>query len=97
MKAIEFLKEYRVYEDETVYNSVGEIVGTVSQLMEEYAALSQPHVMRNVLADLRNQLERSRQLTHLFDEDEARWRDGMESGLETAIELLEDALKKHFL
>lgn len=52
--------------------------------------------MRSVLADLRNRLERSRQLTHLFDEDEARWRDGMESGLKTAIEFLEDALKKHF-
>jgi hypothetical protein len=44
MKAIEFLKQHRVYEDETIYNSVGEIVGTVSQLMEEYAALRQPPV-----------------------------------------------------
>jgi len=59
-------------------------------------SLQQPVVMRSVLADLRNQLERSRQLTQSFDEGEARWRDGMESGLETAIELLEDALKKHF-
>lgn len=59
-------------------------------------ALQQPVVMRSVLADLRNQLERSRQLTQSFDEGEARWRDGMESGLETAIELLEDALTKHF-
>ena len=45
MKAIEFLKQHRVYEDETIYNSVGEIVGTVSQLMEEYAALRQPPVV----------------------------------------------------
>lgn len=60
------------------------------------SALQQPVVMRNVLEDLRNRLERSRQLTRSFDEGEARWRDGMESGLETAIELLEDALKKHF-
>lgn len=59
-------------------------------------ALQQPVVMRSVLADLRNQLERSRQLTQSFDEGEARWRDGMESGLETAIELLEYALTKHF-
>lgn len=59
-------------------------------------ALQQPVVMRSVLVDLRNQLERSRQLTQSFDEGEARWRDGMEIGLETAIELLEDALKKHF-
>lgn len=59
-------------------------------------ALQQPVVIRSVLADLRKQLERSRQLTQSFDEGEARWRDGMESGLETAIELLEDALKKHF-
>lgn len=44
MKAIEFLKQHRVYEDEAIYNSVGEIVGTVSQLMEEYAALRQPPV-----------------------------------------------------
>lgn len=68
----------------------------VMKAMEKYAALQQPAVMRSVLADLRNRLEISRQLTHLFDEDEARWRDGMESGLETAIEFLEDALKKHF-
>src|SRR5690606_12259539 len=53
-------------------------------------------VMKSVLADLRNQLERSRQVTQSFDGGEGRWRDGMESGLETAIELLEDALKKHF-
>ena len=53
-------------------------------------------VMRSLLADLRSQLERSRQLTQSFDDGEARWRDGMESGLETAIELLEDALTKHF-
>lgn len=59
-------------------------------------ALQQPVVMRSVLADLRSQLEISRQLTQSFDDDEARWRDGMESGLETAIELLEDALTKHF-
>lgn len=59
-------------------------------------ALQQPVVMRSVLKDLRSQLERSRQLTQSFDDGEARWRDGMESGLETAIELLEDALTKHF-
>lgn len=58
MKAIEFLKQNRVYEDETIYNSVGEIVGTVSQLMEEYAALRQPllsdeceHPYHSVLGD----------------------------------------------
>ena len=45
MKALEFLKQNRVYEDETIYNSVGEIVGTLSQLMEEYAALRQPLVV----------------------------------------------------
>ena len=44
MTAIEFLKQHRVYEDETIYNSAGEMVGTVSQLMEEYAALHQPPV-----------------------------------------------------
>ena len=59
-------------------------------------ALQQPVVMRRVLVDLRSQLEKSRQLTQSFDDGEARWRDGMESGLETAIELLEDALTKHF-
>jgi len=59
-------------------------------------ALQQPVVMRSVLVDLRSQLERSRQLTQSFDDGEARWRDGMESGLETAVELLEDALTKHF-
>lgn len=59
-------------------------------------ALQQPVVMRSVLADLRSQLERSRKLTQSFDDGEARWRDGMENGLKTAIELLEDALTKHF-
>jgi hypothetical protein len=59
-------------------------------------ALQQPVVMRSVLVDLRSQLERSRQLTQSFDDGEARWRDGMESGLETAIELLEDAMTKQF-
>lgn len=59
-------------------------------------ALQQPVVMRSVLADLRSQHERSRQLTHSLDEGEARWRDGMESGLETAIEILDYALTKHF-
>jgi hypothetical protein len=59
-------------------------------------ALQQLVVIRSVLADLREQLERSRQLTQSFDDGEVRWRDGMESGLETAIELLEDALTKHF-
>jgi len=41
MNAIEFLKTYRIYEDDTIYNSVDEIVGTISQLMEEYASLRQ--------------------------------------------------------
>lgn len=59
-------------------------------------ALQQAVVMRSVLADLRNQLERSRQLTQSFDDGEARWRDGMESGLEIAIEALDEALTKHF-
>lgn len=59
-------------------------------------ALQQSFVIRNVLADLRNRLEESRQLTQSFEYGEARWIDGMESGLETAIELLEDALTEHF-
>lgn len=59
-------------------------------------SLQQPVVIRNVLEDLRNRLEKSRQLTQSFDKGEAFWRGGMESGLEIAIELLEDALKKHF-
>jgi hypothetical protein len=57
-------------------------------------ALQQDVVMRSVLTDLRSRLERSRQLTQAFDYGEARWRNGMESGLQTAIELLEDALTK---
>ena len=59
-------------------------------------ALQQGVVMRSVLEDLRTRLLESRQLTQSFDDGEARWRDGLESGLETAIELLEDALTKHF-
>lgn len=58
-------------------------------------ALQQSFVIRNVLADLRNRLEESRQLTQSFEYGEARWIDGFESGLETAIELLEDALTKY--
>ena len=60
-------------------------------------ALQQGVVMRSVLADLRTILFESRQLTQSFDDGEARWRDGMESGLETAIEALEEALTKNFL
>ena len=52
MKALEFLKQNRVYEDETIYNSVGEIVGTISQLMEEYAALRQPPVSKSLASHL---------------------------------------------
>lgn len=44
------------------------------------------------LAALQPQLERSRQLNQFFGEGEARWRDGVENGLETAINLL---LNKH--
>lgn len=36
MTAKEFLKEHRIYEDDIIYNSIGEIVGTMTQLMEEY-------------------------------------------------------------
>jgi hypothetical protein len=32
MSAIKFLKTYRVYEDDVIYNSTGEIIGTISQL-----------------------------------------------------------------
>jgi len=60
------------------------------------SALQQSVVMRSVLADLRTKLFESRQLTQAFDDGEARWRDGMECGLETAIEAIEDALTKHF-
>lgn len=61
-------------------------------------ALQQPDVMRSVLADLKRQLESSRQLSLSppLDYSEGQWREGMECGLETAIQLLEDALTKHF-
>jgi hypothetical protein len=54
--------------------------------------------MRSVLADLKRQLESSRQLSLSppLDYSEGQWREGMECGLETAIQLLEDALTKHF-
>jgi bisphosphoglycerate-independent phosphoglycerate mutase (AlkP superfamily) len=45
MNAIEFLKTHRVYEDDVIYNSVGEMIGTISQLMEEYSALRQATVV----------------------------------------------------
>lgn len=50
-------------------------------------------IIDGILKDLRNQLEESRKQTQSFDDGESRWRDGMESGLETAIEIVEDALK----
>ena len=60
--------------------------------------MQQPDVMRSVLADLKRQLESSRQLSLSppLDYSEGQWREGMECGLETAIQLLEDALTKHF-
>jgi len=39
MNAIQFLKQYRVYNDDTLYNSLGEIVGTTSQIMNEFAQI----------------------------------------------------------
>ena len=36
MKAEDYLKEHRIYDDETIYNNVGDIVGTLSQLMNDY-------------------------------------------------------------
>ena len=36
MKAEDYLKEYRIYNDEIIYNSVGDMVGTLSQLMNDY-------------------------------------------------------------
>ena len=92
-KIIEVFKKYSksVDTEYNVYNCL--IEEDWSNIAQELVKLfCQPAVMRSVLADLRSQLERSRQLTQSFDDGEARWRDGMESGLETAIELLEDAL-----
>lgn len=59
-----------------------------------HEGLEASDVMRDVLENLRNRLEESRKLQVSFDNGEARWRDGMESGLETAIELIEDAMLK---
>lgn len=39
MRAIEYLKLSLINEDETIYNSLDEMVGTISQLMEDYAEL----------------------------------------------------------
>ena len=36
MKAEDYLKEHRIYDDETIYNSAGDIIGTLSQLMNDY-------------------------------------------------------------
>lgn len=49
-------------------------------------------IIDGILKDLRNQLEESRKQTQSFDDGELRWRDGMESGLETAIEIVEESL-----
>ena len=37
MNAIDFLKLRRIYDDDTLYNADDEMVGTISELMEEYA------------------------------------------------------------
>lgn len=36
MKAEDYLKEHRIYDDEIIYNNVGDIVGTLSQIMNDY-------------------------------------------------------------
>ena len=36
MKAEDYLKEHRIYDDETIYNSAGDMVATLSQLMNDY-------------------------------------------------------------
>ena len=59
-------------------------------------ALQQFVVMRSVLVDLQERLEKSRHLTLCFSEAEANFKEGEERGLENGIELLEDALTKHF-
>ena len=90
------METIKSYFNKTSTRYAREVAQESLERASEKTTAQQPVVMRNVLADLRNQLERSRQLTQSFDDGEARWRDGMENGLETAIELLEDTLTKHF-
>lgn len=52
-------------------------------------------IIKDVLVDLRNQLEMCKKSTQEFDDGDSRWREGIECGVETSIELLDVTLIKH--
>jgi hypothetical protein len=68
MKAIEFLKTHRIYEDDVIYNSVGEMSGTITQLMEEYALLSQPCSVGTVIPRISHFVSKIGKKYHANDE-----------------------------
>jgi hypothetical protein len=53
------------------------------------------HIALTALSNLRNHLEDSRLHTQAFTDAEACWREGKESGLETAVEMLEELIATH--
>ena len=48
-----------------------------------------------ILKDLESSLNSSRQGTISYDDNELKWRDGYESGLEFAIDLIKENLNKN--
>lgn len=101
------MTEYEIYGEQGEHEWERKAIGMTEEEYEKFfkmedvthrteTTLQQPDVMRSVLADLKRQLESSRQLSPPLDYSEGQWREGMECGLETAIQLLEDALTKHF-
>jgi|LakMenE18May11ns_1017448.scaffolds.fasta_scaffold9908171_2 uncharacterized membrane-anchored protein YhcB (DUF1043 family) len=101
------MTEYEIYGEQGEHEWERQAIGMTEEKYEKFlkmedvthtteTTLQQPDVMRSVLADLQSQLESSRQLSPPLDYSEGQWREGMECGLETAIQILEDALTKHF-
>jgi len=50
--------------------------------------------IQEALSELRRLLEQSKKFNNAFDASDASWRDGMEAGLTTAIEVLEEIISK---
>jgi len=56
---------------------------------------TQAKTLQSVLANLKEQLESSRKNTSCFSDEERNFADGKESGLETAIQELENVVDMH--
>lgn len=57
MTAKQFLKKYRIYEDEAIHNVVGDNVGTLTQLMEDYRIANQKTLSPVTIEEINKSLE----------------------------------------